>query len=71
MGLVAWGLLPLEGFKKALQTQVVVPRLGKAFVLLVKLNKVHVVAAYDVATPLFDGNVIVAPVLCEAPDYVE
>lgn len=34
-GLGAWGLLLLEGFGEALQLQVVVPRFGEPFVLLV------------------------------------
>jgi hypothetical protein len=34
-GLGAWGLLPLEGFGEALQTQVVVPLLGELLVLFV------------------------------------
>ena len=63
--------LGLEGLGEALQTQVVVPYFGKALVLLVKLGKLHVVAANHVAAPLFHAYVVVAVVLCEAPDYVK
>src|SRR5260370_20362005 len=41
----AWGLLPLEGSKKAVQAQVVVPRPGKADVLLVQGDKMDIVSA--------------------------
>jgi hypothetical protein len=51
-GLGAWGLLPLEGFGEALQTQVVVPLPGELLVLLVQAGKVNVVAALDGAAPL-------------------
>ena len=33
-----------------------IPRLGEALVLLVKLDKMHVVVAHDVAAPLLDGQ---------------
>src|SRR6266851_759796 len=58
----AWGLLPLERSKKALQAQVVVPRPGKADVLLMQGDKMDIVAAHNVAAPLLDDNVVVAPV---------
>src|SRR5260370_30282885 len=61
-GLGAWGLLPLEGSKKALQAQVVVPRPGKADVLLMQGDKMDIVSAHNVAAPLLDGDVVVAPV---------
>src|SRR5260370_41977780 len=61
-GLGAWGLLPLEGFKEALQAQAGVPRPGKADVLLVQGDKMDLVAAHNVAAPLLDGDVVVAPV---------
>jgi hypothetical protein len=60
-----------EGFYKALQSQVVVPYLGETLVLLVKRNQMHVVVADDIAAPLLDAHVVIAPVLCEAPDYVK
>ncbi len=63
--------LSLEGFKKALRSKVLVPQLGELFVLLVKLDVVCVIGADDVAAPLLHAGVIVAVVLCEAPDYVE
>jgi hypothetical protein len=69
-GLGAWSLLPLEGFKKALQVQVIVPPPGKADVLLMQGDKMDIVTAHNVAAPLLDGNAVIAPVLCEAPDYV-
>jgi len=40
----------------------VVPRLGKADVLLVQSHQMHVAVVDDVAAPLLDGNIIVAPV---------
>ena len=70
-GLGAWGLLPLEGFGEALQTQVVVPLLGELLVLLVQAGKVNVVAALDGAAPLLDSEIVITKILCEAPDYVE
>jgi hypothetical protein len=51
-GLGAWGLLPLEGFGEALQTQIVVPLVGELLVLLVQAGKVNVMAALDGAAPL-------------------
>jgi hypothetical protein len=63
--------LLVEGFNKALLLQVPVPQLGKLFVLLVKLDVVGVVRALDKAAPLLHGDVVVAVVLCEAPDYVK
>ncbi len=64
-------LVGVESLGEALQTQVVVPRSGKALVLPVQLLKAHVLIADDVAAPLLDANVIVAVVLCEAPDCVK
>ena len=62
-GLGAWGLLwLLEGFGEALQSQVVVPHLGEAFMLLVQADKVNVLVAGDGAAPLLHANVIVAVV---------
>ena len=68
---LAENALVREGVGEALQTQVVVPRCGKAFVLFVQVGEEHVVIANDGAAPLLDGNVIVPPILCEAPDYVK
>jgi hypothetical protein len=70
-GLGAWTLLLCEGFGETLQAQVVVPLLGKLFVLTVKLGVECVVVVSNEARPLLDRNIIVAPVLCEAPDYVK
>jgi hypothetical protein len=70
-GLAAYMLARVEDLGEALQTQVAVPRLGKADVLLVQPHQMHLAVADDVAAPLLDGNIIVAPVLCEAPDYVK
>src|SRR5579859_5797224 len=61
-GLSAWGLLSLEGFQKALQTQIVVPRPGKADVLFMQGDQMDIMAAHKSAAPLLDGNVVVAPV---------
>jgi hypothetical protein len=38
LGLTAYVLVRVEGFGEALQAKVVVPRLGKAFVLFVQLD---------------------------------
>lgn len=71
-GLGAWvPLLPLEGFDKALFAEVLVPLLGELLVLLVKLGVEGVMAVSNEARPLLDTGVIVAPVLCEALDYVK
>lgn|GEM_PF-4133610 len=56
---LATNALVRKSLCESLQTQVVIPRLGEAFVLLVKLDEMHVVVAHDVAAPLLDGNVIV------------
>jgi hypothetical protein len=69
--LSAYVFVRIEDFGKSLQAQVVVPCLRKADMLLVQLNEIHVVVADDVATPLLNGDVIVAPILCEAPGYVK
>ena len=45
-----------------LQTQIVVPRPGKADVLFMQGDKMDIVAAHKSAAPLLDGNVVVAPV---------
>lgn len=60
-----------EGFSEALQTQIVVPRLGKVNMLFVQFHEMHILVADDVAAPVLDGDIVVPPVLCEAPDYVE
>jgi|GEM_PF-6650963 len=70
-GLSAFVPVGVEDFREPLQAQVVVPRPGEADVLLVQLNQMHIVVAYDVAAPLLDAEIIVAVVLCEAPDYVK
>jgi hypothetical protein len=51
-----------KGFGETLLTQVVVPRLGKAFVLRVKLGVIAVVALTNEAAPLLDTCVVVAPI---------
>ena len=70
-GLGAWGLLLLEGFGEALQSQVVVPHLGESLMLLVQADEVNVVVADDIAAPLLHAYIVVPVILCEAPDYVE
>jgi hypothetical protein len=40
-------------------------------VLLMQSNQVDIVAAHDIAAPLLHSDIIVAVVLCEAPDYVK
>ena len=54
------GQLPLEGFDKALVAQVLVPLLRKLLVLVVEAYAVVEEAAFDVAPPLLDAEVIVA-----------
>ena len=44
---------------------------GKAFRLLMQAEKRDIVTAHDGAGELLDGNVVIAPGLCEAPDYVK
>jgi hypothetical protein len=70
-GLGAWGLLSLEGFGEALLSQVLVPQLGEAFVFRVKLQVIAVVRIADESAPLLNPCVVVAVILCEAPDYVK
>ena len=48
-GLGAWGLLLLEGFCEALQSQVVVPLLGELLVLVVKRGVEDVTVVPDEA----------------------
>jgi len=54
--------LAIRSPKETLQTKVVVPRPGKADVLLMQGDKMDIVAAHNVAAPLLDGDVVVAPV---------
>jgi hypothetical protein len=61
----------LEGLGKALQSKVVIPQLGEALLLLVKRDKMHIVRADNVATPLLNSGVVVPVILCEVPDYVK
>jgi len=68
---LAANALVRKGVGKALQTQVVVPLLSESLMLFVQLNQVHIVIAHDGAAPLLGAGVIVAPILCEAPDYVK
>jgi hypothetical protein len=70
-GLGAWGLLSLEGFGEALLSQIFVPQLSEAFVFGVKLRVIAVVGFPDEAAPLLNPCVVVAVILCEAPDYVK
>ena len=60
-----------EGFGKALQAKSVVPTGGEAFVLAVQLKQGHIMATHDGTGELFYAHVVIAPVLCEAPDYVK
>ena len=59
-GLGAWGLLLLEGFGEALQSQVVVPHLGESLVLLVQAGEVNVVVADNGAAPLLYTHIVVS-----------
>ena len=47
----------IEGLREALQTQVVVPRHRKSFMLFVKHLETDVVTADDVAALLLDANI--------------
>jgi hypothetical protein len=58
----AYVLVRVEDFSEALQAQLVVPRLSKTDMLRMQVNEANVVIADDVAAPLLDGNVMVAPV---------
>jgi hypothetical protein len=71
LGLVAAVLLRVEYLGEALLSQVLVPHLGELFMLLVEFGVIAVLLAFDKAAPLFHSGIIVAPVLCEAPDYVK
>ena len=51
--------LSLESVGEALRTQVVVPQLGEALMLLVKRHKMHIARADDVAAPLLNSGVVV------------
>ena len=70
-GLSANRLGGVEGLGEALTTQVVVPHFGESLVLRMEVGKLHVLAAHDVPAPLLHAYVVVAVVLCEAPDYVK
>jgi hypothetical protein len=63
--------LPLECLGEALLSQVLVPQLGEALVFGVELRVVAGMSVANEVAPLLDARVIVAPVLCEAPDYVK
>src|ERR1700723_438174 len=62
LGLSAYVFVRIEDFGKSLKAQVVVPCLRKADMLLVQLEEIHIVVADDVAAPLLNGDVIVAPI---------
>jgi hypothetical protein len=56
-------LVGVEDFGEALQTQVVIPRPGKALVLPVQHLQAHVMSADEVAAPLLNAYEIVAVVV--------
>jgi len=56
----AWGLLLCKGFGEALLSQVLVPQLGEALVLVVKLRVIAVVGFSDESAPLLNPCVVVA-----------
>jgi len=60
-----------EGLLEALQFQVLVPLGSKVFVLLVHVEKDKVAAAHNRPGTSLDAHIVVTPVLCETPDYVE
>jgi hypothetical protein len=59
------------GVQEALQTQIVFPLDGEPFVLLMERSQRDVLTTNKVADPLPNTQVVIAKVLCEAPDYVE
>jgi hypothetical protein len=59
-----------EGFSEALQVEVSVPLGGEAFMLSVQAGKGDIAPIDEGAGELLHADVIVAPVLCEAKDYV-
>jgi hypothetical protein len=58
----AYMLVRVEGFGKALQAKGDVPRHSESLVLFVQLDEVDVSVADDIAAPLLDGHVIIAPI---------
>ena len=54
-----------------MQPQVVVPCLCETLVLFMQSNQVNIVATHDIPAPLLHAEIIVAVILCEAPDYVK
>ena len=68
---LATNALVRESLHESLRVQVLVPQGGEAFVFAVKLGVKGVHALTNEAAPLLDSGVIVAVVLCEAPDYVK
>ncbi len=58
-------------FEKTLGFEVGVPEGGEPRILLVNLPAIHIQAVMDRTRPLLDTEVVVAPILCEAPDYVK
>jgi len=68
---LAENALVREGFREALQTQVAIPLRCKRLVLFMQFGQKHVVIANDIAAPLLNSDIVIAPILCEAPDYVE
>lgn len=63
--------LRVERFHEPLTTQRVVPCLRVRLMLRVKLRIVSVVILGNEARPVLHAAIVVAVVLCEAPDYVE
>jgi hypothetical protein len=53
--------LPFERFGKALLLQVLVPQLGEAFMLGVKLRVTAVVAVAEKTAPLLNAYIVIAP----------
>ena len=68
---LATNALVREGFHESLRVQVPVPKDCETFVFAVKLGVKGIHAVTNEAAPLLDSGVVVAVVLCEAPDYVK
>ena len=68
---LAENALVRERLFEPLQAQVLVPCLRELLVLLLQLKQGDVMVLDDGAGYLLDGDIVISPVLCEVPDYVE
>ena len=68
---LATNALVRESLHESLRVEVLVPQGSETFVFVVKLRVKTVVAVTNETAQLLDSGVIVAIVLCEAPNYVK